>query len=221
MVAARRRRTPLQHIIGSVEFVGRDFASGPQAMVPRPETESLYRTFVSLLPERPSLLMDLGTGCGVLGVSLALRYPQALVVGVDISRDAAGLARGNAVSLGAFGFRLVISDLTAAFTAPAPFDGIVANLPYIPSDVVPGLQPEVRNGDPLLALDGGPDGLDLVRRALEEAPALLRPGGALALELGEDQCGEVAEMIRRYTGWEAVVHPDLSGRPRIVTSRKA
>ncbi|MBD3368795.1 peptide chain release factor N(5)-glutamine methyltransferase [Candidatus Fermentibacteria bacterium] len=221
MVAARRERIPLQHITAGVEFMAHEFAAGPEAMVPRPETETLYQMFVSLLPPSPGALLDLGTGSGVLGVSLALRFPRALVVGVELSREATALARSNARSLDASGFRLVVSDLTGGFSRRPLFDGIVANLPYIPSGVIPGLQPEVRDGDPPEALDGGPDGLDLVRRALDEVPDLLRSGGVLALELGEGQCDRVSDLIRSTTGWETGTHPDLSGRPRVVTSRKA
>ncbi|MFO8184399.1 MAG: peptide chain release factor N(5)-glutamine methyltransferase [Candidatus Aegiribacteria sp.] len=221
LVGRRKTREPLQHITGVVEFMGREFRAGPGALVPRPETETLTEIFSRGLTE-PEYLLDVGTGSGVIAVSLALEFPCAAVIGLDFSRDALLLARENRGVHGAFNLHLAAGDLTAPLMASAGiFDGIVANLPYVPSPDIDRLQPEVRNGDPVLALDGGEDGLKLVDRLLSSAPELLKRNGLLALELDPGQTGRVHRRLtddRRWT--DAAIHDDLAGHPRFVTARR-
>lgn len=220
-VGRRATREPLQHITGVVEFMGREFRVGPGALVPRPETETLTGIFIRGLNE-PECLLDVGTGSGVMAVSLALEFPGAAVTGLDVSLNALRLARKNRMIHGAFNLSLVAGDMTAPLNAATGvFDGIVANLPYIPSPDIDELQPEVRNGDPVLALDGGGDGLKLVDRLLSSAPPLLKENGLLALELDPAQTGPVYGRLSRDGQWTAAaIHHDLAGRPRFATARK-
>jgi release factor glutamine methyltransferase len=170
----------------------------------------------------PSLIADVGTGSGVLAVTLALRFPGCLIVGSDISMEALAIASGNRLRHQAENLELVAGDLLEPFMAGrAGFDGMVANLPYVPSREIQDLQPEVSEGDPRLALDGGPDGLRLVERFLGSAGSLLLGGGFLALELGTEQTGPVRDAMTAAGIWKDVsILDDLTGRPRFVTARK-
>jgi len=218
LVARRKSREPLQHLQGECGFYGRMFACGPGALIPRPETESLLEAFMGAIPAVPSRLLDAGTGSGVIGISLALEFPDSLVAGTDVSMEALRLAAVNRERLSAGNFLPVLCDLAGPFSPRTPFDGIVANLPYVCTGELDGLEPEVRDWDPRAALDGGPDGLDLVRRLVSSAPPLLVPGGILALEIDPSQAHVVVDLLGR-AGWSEVrVLPDLSGRDRIITA---
>lgn len=223
LVEARADRIPLQHLTGTAEFMGRNFSAGPGALVPRPETEILLGAILGILPPEPRVLLDAGTGSGILGICLSLEFPSALVVGSDLSMPALAVAGENVTRHRPLGLRLVQADLLSPFTAITyPFDGIVANLPYVRSDDLGSLEPEVSEGDPRIALDGGLDGLDLVRELVKEAPCLLRPDGALALELDPVQTGTVRDMLVSSGEWRDVeVIRDLTGRPRVVTALRA
>lgn len=223
MINRRKNREPLQHITGVTEFLGREFIAGPDALVPRPETETLAELFISRLPEKPRLLLDAGTGSGILAASLALEYPSALVIGSDISRAALIIAAQNMIRHGIKNVQLVEADLLKPFrTGAARFDGVIANLPYIPSLEIDTLEPEVRFGDPRIALDGGSNGLDLVRILLEEVPSLLKKNGVLALELASDQVPTVAERLSKDKNWCCVEYGnDLTGRKRVVLAELA
>ncbi len=219
---ARRRaaRTPLQHLTGEAWFMGRRFSAGPSALVPRPETETVTEAFIALLGPRPRMLLDVGTGSGVIAVTLALRYPDAFVIGSDVSIEALRLAAGNRRMHGTRNLALAASDSASAFRPG--FDGIVANLPYIPSREIPLLEPEVRDGDPERSLDGGEDGLDLVRRLAGEAAAMLVPGGVLVLEASPGGVETMAAEMEGSGGWASVrTGADLSGRPRWVAAEPA
>jgi release factor glutamine methyltransferase len=216
MVARRKSREPLQHIQGECEFYGRIFACGPGALIPRPETESLLEAFMEALHSATSRLLDAGTGSGVIGINLALELPDSLVAGTDVSMEALRLAEVNRSRFGADNYFPVLCDLAGPFSPRTPFDGIVANLPYVCTGELDDLEPEVRDWDPRAALDGGHDGLDLVRRLAASAPPLLAPGGILALEIDPAQALPVAELMD-HGGWSTVrVLPDLSGRDRII-----
>lgn len=221
LVDRRRKREPLQHLTGTVDFMGLEFHCGPGALVPRPETETLAWLFSEGLGN-PSLIADVGTGSGVLAVTLALRFPECLIVGSDISIEALALASRNRLRHRAENLQLVAGDLLEPFiSGRAVFDGMVANLPYVPSGEIQGLQPEVSKGDPRIALDGGPDGLRLVERLLDSAGSLLAGGGFLALELGTEQTGPVRDGMAAAGLWEDVsIEDDLTGRPRFVTARR-
>lgn len=212
----RRRSTgePLQHLLGTVDFLGHELVCDGRALIPRPETEHLCDWLIKARRSSPpASVLDMATGSGCIGLTLAAAWPGSRVMLADISEDALDLARLNAGRLGLERARIVRSDLFEKITGG--FDLIVSNLPYIPSAEIATLSREVRR-DPALALDGGPDGLDLVRRFLAEAPAHLNAGGGIALEVGHDQGGPVAEMARAQ-GWrEARTLADLAGIERFV-----
>ena len=219
--ALRRRAdgVPLQHLLGSVEFHHREFRCDPRAMIPRPETEELAELALSLLPAPATAarILDMGCGSGVLGLTLAAERPAALVTLADVSPDALALARDNAAALAITNVSFVASDLFT--TVHGPFDLIVANLPYVPERDRPSLAPELAH-DPPLALFGGPDGLDLIRRFVPAAASQLAPAGTLALEIGHDQASHVATLLEQSGLAHVTIHPDLSGIPRFPTARR-
>lgn len=221
LLALRQRRVPLQHVLGNQPFLGLDYRTDSRALIPRPETELLAEMAIAHLrgmeTPRPAAL-DVGTGTGCLAISMALQVPRAQVTAVDLSPAALSLARENAQRLGAkVDFRE--SDLFTALPGQR-FHLIVSNPPYIPTGELPGLQPEVQQ-DPVLALDGGPDGLRIYRRLIPGAWAHLDSGGALLLEIGSDQ-GESVPGLMRGAGFEEVtLHEDHGGLPRMVSGRKA
>ena len=214
---------PLQHLLGTVEFHGSEFVCDHRALVPRPETEHLVSLLVRerVAGATPRSVLDVGTGSGCIGLSLAKAGPEAAVTLVDISEDALELARLNAgrAALGARGPRLVRSDLFEKLTG-LNFDLIVANLPYIPAGELAGLSREVRR-DPILALDGGASGLDIIFRLLAEAPRHLNAGGLLALELHHDQALRVSERLQTLGFTDMQTHRDLAGIGRFVFARHA
>jgi release factor glutamine methyltransferase len=215
LVERRMSREPLQHITGEAWFMGRRFVAAAGALIPRPETECMVEDFASELPARPRRLLDVGTGSGVIAVTLALTHPSCTVVATDASRTALGVAAANARLHGAFNVMLVACDLASALGGP--FDGIAANLPYIPSGEMDSLEPEVRRGDPAEALDGGPDGLATVRRLLGQVGALTLPGAVLSLEASGDRVAELAGSLG--PDWILLRRGrDLAGQPRWVTA---
>lgn len=229
--ALRRReaREPLPYITGVREFLGLTFRVTPAVLIPRPETEVLVETVADRLAsgwgrECPFRLLDVGTGSGCIAIGLAHLLPQATVVAVEPSPDALAVARENAAALGV-GDRLewLAAPFSEAVAGRAEeFHAVVSNPPYIPEAEITTLQPEVRDWEPRGALAGGPDGLELIRALVAQAPRLLRrmePGGAaplLALEVAMGQAERVLELLRsdeRYREVEAVA--DLAGIPRV------
>jgi len=203
---------PAHHLTGSCPFWGREFEVSPAVLVPRPETELLVEAALSLpLPPTPRIL-DVGTGSGCIAVTLAAERPGWRLAAVDRSPCALAVARRNIerhrVNVGAF-----VGDLTTA-VAP-PWDLVVATLPYVPSADLERLSVEVRH-DPAIALDGGVDGLGVVRRLLADLPRVLRSCGGAILELGENQAAEVAGLA--YTSGLAVARRvrDAGGCERVV-----
>ncbi len=213
---------PVQHLVGSVGFRQHEFRTDARALIPRPETEELAEWLARnvKLPDRAAIL-DMGTGSGCLGLSLAADFPGATVTLADISADALALARENAEAIGgpaSGGLDFIESDLFTAIPADRRFDLIVANLPYVPEGEK--LAPEVRH-DPALALFGGKDGLDVIRRFIPEAAKRLKPGGCLALEIGHDQSAEVGRLLGAAGLTDVLTLNDLSGIPRFPIARKA
>lgn len=216
LAAVRRARgEPLQHILGEAWFHGRRFVCDSRALVPRPETETLVDAVLAAgLPDNPRIL-DVGTGSGVVGITLALSIPGSIVTGSEKSPAAAALARENALLLGADNFTVIETDLTAG--TGGGFHALAANPPYIRTEDIPGLMPEV-GFDPVTALDGGPSGLDCTARLVYEARGVLLPGGLIAIETGFDQSREVCAMLADWR--DVTVVNDLAGRPRVVTARR-
>jgi release factor glutamine methyltransferase len=211
LVRNRGTGIPLQHLLGTVEFCGRVFKSDPRALIPRPETEQLVERALTYGPL--TSILDVATGSGVIPISLALERPEAMVTATDISPDALSLARENASLLGAERILFHQSDLMPP--GEELFDLITANLPYIPSGEIAGLSREVRH-DPILALDGGADGLDLVRRLIPLASARLAPGGHLLLEIGAGQSEAVTALLAGHNYRDIAALPDYQGVLRFV-----
>ncbi len=216
LVRERAQGRPLQHLLGTVEFHGREFLCDARALVPRPETEQLVEFAQSKIENQRSKILDVGTGGGVIAITLALAHPEAAVTAIDASPDALALARENAGRLGAE-VAFVQGDLLPA--EPAEFDLIVANLPYIPSGDIAALSREVRR-DPLAALDGGTDGLDLIRRLIARSAPRLAAGGWMFLEIGHDQAAAVIEIFEAHAYHAVARHHDYSGVPRFVGARR-
>ena len=228
LVKRRAGREPLQHIVGSTSFCGLELIVNPDVLIPRPETEVLAERAWQFLrarsrePAGPLTALDIGTGSGCLAIALAHHVPGAQIDAVDLSEAALAVARENAA-------RHQVLDRVHFFHgngfAPIPaekrFDLVVSNPPYIPSSEIAHLAPEVRDHDPRLALDGGADGLDVLRRLAVEAPAYLKPGGGLMCEFGDGQ-GEAVSRLFSVQQWVVeMVVPDLSGRARILVARGA
>jgi len=181
---------PAHHLTGSCSFWGRDFEVSPAVLVPRPETELLVETALELPIPNQARVLDIGTGSGCIALTLAAERPRWRVWAIDRSPAALLVARSNRDRHGVAA-SLFLGDLASAVTPP--WDLIVANLPYVPADDIGRVPVEVRH-DPPAALDGGQNGLDLVRRLLPDLPRLLRPCGGAVLEIGEGQADAVAEM---------------------------
>lgn len=202
---------PTQYITKVQEWYGRPFRVTPAVLIPRPETEHLIEHALQLGGQR---ILDIGTGSGAIAVTLALEL-KAEVFATDLSLDALTVARENAAALAAR-VEFVNCDLAAAVCGP--FDLVVSNPPYVPGDEIPGLQTEVRDFEPRMALDGGAEGLVLYRRIVPEAERLLRPGGRLLFEMGyRSEAGIRASLSSRWQ--EIETGYDLAGLPRVLTAR--
>lgn len=216
LLAQRERGRPVAHLLGEREFHGHRFRVTERTLIPRPDTELLVDTVLRLLPEEPRELVDLGTGTGAVGISLALARPAWRITLTDIDDDALAVARDNAAALGATNLKLLASDWLAAITGP--LDAIVANPPYV-ADRDNHLQQGDVRFEPRRALAAGPDGLDAIRVIMEQAPSRLRPGGLLALEHGPDQ-GLPVRTLFHGAGFTAVAtERDLGDRERVTHGR--
>jgi release factor glutamine methyltransferase len=223
--ALRQRcsRIPLQRVTGETEFWSLPFFVNDAVLIPRPETETLVEAALARLAGLPRpRVIDVGTGSGCIAVSLARGLPEGLVVATDISPAALRVARRNALRNGVGDrVRPIAGDLLAPLAPSARFDAVVSNPPYIRCAELQGLQPEVRDHEPRLALDGGEDGLSVHRRLVACAGRHLRPGGWLALEVGAGQSGPVAELLKASGDFEeAARHRDLTGVERVLVARR-
>jgi release factor glutamine methyltransferase len=234
LIKRRQAGESVAYLVGKKEFWGLDFAVDARVLVPRPDTETLVEEARERLgsvvgeavgeaaPEiateiapKVAKLADVGTGSGAIAVTLAKLFPAAAVLAVDVSPAALEVARGNAERLGV-AVTFLEGDLAAPLAVHAPLSLIVANLPYIPSGEMSGLPPDVKT-EPALALDGGPDGLALVRRLVADAPALLGSGGALALEIGAGQAPATAALLADAGFADVRTRRDLGGIERVVS----
>ena len=213
LVKRRGTREPLQHVLATAEFHGRSFISDQRALIPRPETEQLVEFALEIAKSKSTpAILDIGTGSGVIALTLALELPNAAVHATDLSPDALALAAENAARH-AMTERITFHVADLLPPGDTKFDVIVANLPYIPADEIASLSPEVRH-DTLTALDGGPDGLDLIRRLIDTAPLRLAPGGALLLEIGAGQADTVNAYLTERKFRDISVRPDYQNIPR-------
>ncbi len=218
LVRRRGEGEPTAYLVGRREFYGRPYRVDPRVLVPRPETELLVEAALAALPEGGRAL-DLCTGSGCVAISLALARPAARVVATDVSDGALALARENAAALGAV-VEFATGDLWSAVHGAEPFDVVVSNPPYVPTKELAGLSREVRR-EPCIALDGGPDGLALLRRIVEGAASRLRPGGTLCLEMHESHVEAVPALCRTAGFARAEARRDLAGLPRLTVATLA
>ena len=216
---------PVAYLIEQKEFMGLDFKVTPAVLIPRPDTELMVETALEFLKiegqENPRAI-DVGTGSGAIAISLAHLNPGLQVHAVDLSKKALEIAQQNATTnqvADRVHFRQgnLLQDISQDFQGTVSI--ITANLPYIPSGEIAGLMPDVKEYEPHLALDGGPDGLDLYRQLIPQAYPLLRTGGLLLMEIGPGQ-GEPALAILPKENWSAKVINDLAGRERLVVAKK-
>src|SRR5262249_17112623 len=210
----RMPREPLQHVLGTAPFRHITVRVGPDALVPRPETELLAEWALELLPSAVAtpLVIDVGTGTGCIACAIAWERPRAKVIALETSPRAVALARDNIAALGLSGSVTVeVSDLFSALAAVRA-DLIVSNPPYLPTDLIATLSPAVRRPDPRGGMEGGRDGLAVIRRIVAQAPAWLVPGGALVLETGGDAQVRDVVGLMETAGFEAVAtRRDLAG----------
>jgi release factor glutamine methyltransferase len=222
---AQRRldREPVARIVGQKEFWSLPLRLNSATLVPRPETETVVEAALAAIDargsrSRPLRIADLGTGSGALALALLSELPNAFVVGTDLAINALSRARDNARDLGLDRAAFVACDLAQALRGP--FDVIVSNPPYIASDDIAGLDPEVRTYDPRLALDGGLDGLDAYRAIAATVPAVLAPDGVLVVELGIGQMEPVTALFAAAGLAPLPPRSDLSGVPRALVAEK-
>ena len=216
LVRRRAQREPLQHLLGTVEFCGQTFAIDKRALVPRPETEELVELLVSEDRGQRSAIriVDVGTGSGVIALSLAIKFPKAEIFAVDISEDALALARENANRL-ELTDRIKFRKGDLLENMPERFDLIVANLPYVSMQDRQSLAREVLH-DPEVALFAGEKGDELVRKLIEQAPAHLNAGGLLALEIGVNQAEGLSDFLRLKNYHDIESKKDYSGITRFL-----
>jgi release factor glutamine methyltransferase len=226
LVKRRWEGMPVAYLVGRKEFFSLPFRVTPAVLIPRPDTELVVTTFLDMFRDRldpPPLAVDVGTGSGCIAIACAHRHKSVRFLAVDQSPEALEVARGNAIPAGVSDrIEWVAGDLLAPVEARGPFDAILANPPYIPTDEIATLEPGVRDYEPSAALDGGADGLCVVARLIEQAGGLLRPGGVLILEIGTAQEGPVRGLIDQRGVFEvAPTLRDAANHPRVVWARRA
>jgi release factor glutamine methyltransferase len=209
LVQRRGEGEPLQHLLGTVEFCGHTFLCDKRALVPRPETEQLVELVESKIENRKSKILDVGTGSGVIALTLAKKFPEAEIFAVDVSEDALALARENAIRLGVNG-RVQLRRSNLLENLDERFDLIVANLPYIATQDRQTLSREVLR-DPEVALFAGTRGDELLRELIEQAPERLCPGGLLALEIGPGQSDALLSALAEKKYRDICSKNDYSG----------
>jgi len=225
-IEERSKGKPLQYITGVQEFFGLDFEVNADVLIPRPETELLVETALQLIPNTSaSFVCDVGTGSGCVAITLLHERAKARGMAIDISPAAIEIAKRNAARHAVTEqLEFLNSDCFAELDKATVFDLIVSNPPYIPAGDLKSLQREVRDYEPHLALEAGPDGLSIIRRLLAEAGTYLSPGGHLLFEIGFDQSAAVESLIAPMVAsgsWNLLhIYPDLQGIPRTVALQK-
>ena len=225
----RCRREPIAYILGQREFWSLEFIVNPKVLIPRPETEGIIEQLLKMAGpggrDHAIHILDAGTGSGNLAVVAAVEFPMARVTAVDCSADALAVARENARKHRvADRIEFLQRNMMLPWNLPntGGFDFILSNPPYLSSQEMARLMPDVRDYEPSAALDGSPDGLVCYRRIVPEACNHLKPGGGLILEVGDDQAGSVKKIIQAHDGYyEIEIVQDLSGRGRVVSARRA
>jgi release factor glutamine methyltransferase len=221
LVSARLKGVPLAYVLGEKEFWSMGFKVAPGVLIPRPETEILVEKVIALATEGSEIIADIGTGSGNIAVSVAIELPQAGIVASDISAKALSLARINAGLQKVSNIRFERGSLFGPLQKlgfRGKCDVIVSNPPYVSLKEWETLPGEIRDHEPRKALVAGESGLEIIKKLIRRAPAFLRPGGYLCLEIGYGQEQRVLSLFG--SGWgECRSYPDLSGIPRVVTGR--
>jgi release factor glutamine methyltransferase len=222
LVRRRAAGTPVAYLVGHREFFSLAFKVTPDVLIPRPESEQLVVRALDLAKALPTgaRLADVGTGSGILAVCCAKHLPQCQVTAIDISPAALAVARGNAAQHGvAERITFVEGDLLAQQPQTPTYDLILSNPPYVAAEDMAGLDVEVRDHEPHLALDGGVQGTEIIARLIPQAADRLRPGGWLLMEVGPDNAGLVEQLVAQHLELEPTL-ADLAGHPRVVQGRK-
>ena len=224
LIERRASGEPSAYITGHKEFYGLDFKVDPRALIPRPETELLVELGLDFASQRTSggtilNIVDVGTGCGVIAVALAVHLPKATITATDLFPEALELAAENVARHHAEDrVTLLHGDLLAPVSRP--IDILVSNPPYIPSPEIPNLAREITNHEPGLALDGGPDGMAVIERLVQQTKDKLSPSGAMFIEIGWDQGRRALAHARHlWPDFKASITPDLAGLDRVLTIR--
>jgi release factor glutamine methyltransferase len=223
LVRRRAQSEPVAHLVGHREFFSLDFAVSPDVLIPRPDTETLVLDLITHARRLPApAILDVATGSGCIAIAAAVQVPAARVTASDVSPAALTLARQNADRHGvAARITFLEGDLLAPLPAGAQFDFLVSNPPYIPTAQLETLDREVRDYEPRLALDGGPDGLRFLATLLQQAPSVLVPGGRLLLEFTPEQAPALLELATAQPELsDPAVLKDLSGRPRVLVATR-
>lgn len=220
LVARRREREPVAYILGHRDFYGRRFSVTPEVLIPRPDTETLVEHALRCIPEDAACrVLDVGTGSGAIAVTLAAERPLAFVTATDISQTALEVAAGNAERLGVEArVRFERADL---LNGVEQYDVIVSNPPYIAQSEIETLQAEIRDHEPIAALEAGEDGLDVVRALLPAAEPVTASGAQMLIEIGAGQAVSVVDFAAGRAAWQPVaVYPDLNRVERVVHLRR-
>jgi release factor glutamine methyltransferase len=220
LVARRREREPVAYILGHRDFYGRRFSVTPEVLIPRPDTETLVEHALRCIPEDTACrVLDVGTGSGAIAVTLAAERPQALVTATDVSEGALRVAAENAERLGVEArVRFERADL---LNGAEQYDVIVSNPPYIAQSEIETLQAEIRDHEPIAALEAGEDGLDVVRALLTAAEPVTASGAQMLIEIGAGQAVSVIDFATGHTAWQPVaVYRDLNAVERVVHLRR-
>ena len=227
LIRRRIQNEPVAYIIGEKGFFESDFEVAQGVLIPRPDTETLVEQAVKILnicqdKARPRKVLELGTGSGAIIVSLARANPDNLYFASDISVTALAIAKRNADKLAGNKINFFSGSWFSSIEKKMQFDLIVSNPPYIPSGDIPALQPEIRQFEPMIALDGGNDGLECFRSILSQAHHYLVPEGILLLEMGFDQKNGIENMVNHYPRYENINFiKDLAGHDRLVLIKKS
>lgn len=222
-IARLEKHEPLQHVIGHTPFLNVDLFIDKRALIPRPETEELVSNILSCegLWSQPEVrIADVGTGSGCIAIALAANKGPARVTAIDLSPDALELARGSAAELGITGRIRFLEQNLLGDTAPGSLDAVVSNPPYIATEVIRTLEESVSRFEPLAALDGGPDGLDVIRPLILQAFTTLKKGGRLWLEIGDEQGDAVRGLLESAGFQQIVIKQDMYGQVRFAEGIK-
>ena len=215
----RAAHVPLQHILGKAYFYGYEFEVNEDVLIPRQDTEVLVSEVIKVTRNGDNIL-DMCTGSGCIGITLAKKFTESRVLGIDVSEKALNVAQKNKHNLEADNIDFMLSDLFGELSTDITFNTIVSNPPYIPTKVIEGLQDEVRLHDPMLALDGTEDGLMFYRKITEKAGDYLKADGYLCYEIGAEQAADVSDIMKQAGFKDITVVKDLAGLDRVVMGRK-